>query len=248
MECFPIVKAGGGSDTARMITLLIATRNRHKVEEIQAILGNANKYITLNEFPDAPEVVEDADSFAGNAAKKADELAHWIAESQNVDETFGPDGRVFVLADDSGLEVDALDGAPGVYSARYAALETGASGNSPDAENKARLLRELKDIPADARTGRFRCVIAILETAPGMAFETTCFDGACEGRIEAEPKGEGGFGYDPLFVPDGFKQTFAELGEETKNQLSHRARALEKLKPWLERQETSWSFGPLKRD
>lgn len=231
-----------------MITFLIATRNRHKVDEIQAILGDTHKYMTLNEFPEAPEVVEDADSFEGNAVKKADELARWIAESQNLDETFGPDGRVFVLADDSGLEVDALDGAPGVYSARYAALETGAAGNSPDAENNARLLRELKDIPADARTARFRCVIAILETAPGMTNTATCFDGVCEGRIEAAAKGEGGFGYDPLFVPDGHEQSFAELGEETKNQLSHRARALEKLKPWLERQETSPSFGPLKRD
>lgn len=219
-----------------MLTLLIATRNRHKVEEIQAILGDSHEYQTLDDFPDAPEVVEDADSFAGNAAKKASELANWIAELQNADEAFGPDGRVFVLADDSGLEVDALDGAPGVYSARYAALESGGEGNSPDAENNARLLRELKDVPDDRRMARFRCVIAILETAPGMAGDPKCFDGACEGRIEAGPRGEGGFGYDPLFVPDGFDESFAELGEGTKNQLSHRARALEKLRPWLERQ------------
>lgn len=236
VECFAIVKAGHGGDTGCMPTLLIATRNQHKVEEIQAILGDSHEYQTLNDFPNAPEVVEDADSFAGNAAKKAIELASWLAESQNADETFGPGGRVFVLADDSGLEVDALEGAPGVYSARYAALESGAEGNSPDEENNARLLRELKDVPPERRTARFRCVIAILETAPGMAGEATCFDGACEGRIEAGPRGEGGFGYDPLFVPDGFEESFAELGEGTKNQLSHRARALEKLKPWLERQ------------
>lgn len=219
-----------------MITLLIATRNQHKVGEIRAILGDSHDYQTLDEFPDAPEVVEDADSFAGNAAKKARELAHWLAESQNENAAFGPEGRVFVLADDSGLEVDALSGAPGVYSARYAALESGGEGNSPDRENNARLLREMENVPNEGRTARFRCVIAILETAPGMAGEPKCFDGACEGRIESAPQGGGGFGYDPLFVPDGFEESFAQLGEATKNRLSHRARALEKLKPWLERQ------------
>ncbi len=211
-----------------MFTLLIATRNRHKVGEIQSILGDLHRYMTLADFPGAPEVVEDRNTFAGNAVKKAQELSRWLAAGQD-----RPEGRLLVLADDSGLEVDALNGAPGVYSARYAALESGGEGNSPDSENNARLLRELADIPTEHRTARFRCVIAAAD-AVDLEAETPTFDGACEGRIEFEPAGEGGFGYDPLFVPDGFEQSFAELGEETKNRLSHRARALEKLKPWLE--------------
>ncbi len=211
-----------------MTTLLIATRNSHKVEEIRSILGGDYCYLTLNEYPDAPEVEEDRDTFAGNAAKKAEELAAWLSDRADK-----PEGRLLVLADDSGLEVDVLNGAPGVFSARYAALETGDAGNSPDSENNARLLRELKDAAADRRTARFRCVIAVVEVGEFESGAET-FDGACEGRIQSGPTGDAGFGYDPLFVPEGFEQSFAELGEETKNRLSHRARALEKLKPWLD--------------
>lgn len=219
--------AGLFRQNAWMTTLLIATRNSHKVGEIQSILGDGHRCLTLREFPEAPEVEEDRDTFAGNAAKKAGELAVWLRNRADK-----PEGRLFVLADDSGLEVDALDGAPGVYSARYAAMETGREGNSPDAENNARLLRELADAPTERRSARFRCVIAVVEVG-ASGEEAEIFDGVCEGRIQSAPTGEGGFGYDPLFVPKGFEQSFAVLGEETKNQLSHRARALEKLKPWL---------------
>jgi XTP/dITP diphosphohydrolase len=235
--------------TSETLTLLIATRNAHKVGEIRAILGNEFHYLTLNDFPDAPKVIEDANTFAGNATKKAVELAKWIV----TDSRFTIyDSDAFVLADDSGLEVDALNGAPGVRSARFAAIDSSASENSPDTDNNAKLLRLLKNVPIKKRTARFRCVIALtpvqrktqnskLETSPAspvcyadeLELQTQIFDGACEGRIEFAPQGKGGFGYDPLFVPDGFNQSFAELGGETKNKLSHRAKALEKLKTKL---------------
>lgn len=216
-----------------MPTILIATRNAHKVQEIEAILGKQFQYLTLNDFPTAPKVIEDADTFAGNATKKAVELAKWLMTKQPL-----PD---FVLADDSGLEVDALDGAPGVHSARFAAMD--AKENAPDKDNNAKLLRLLKNVPADKCSARFRCVIAltpVLSETTGNAspvcyadeleLQTQLFDGACEGRIIFEPRGRNGFGYDPLFVPGGFDKTFAELGDDVKNQLSHRAKALEKLK------------------
>jgi len=153
-------------------------------------------------------------------------------------------GNFFVLADDSGLEVDALNGAPGVHSARFAALDK--TENSHDADNNAKLLRLLKDVPLEKRTARFRCVIALVPVPAGKIesaspvcfadeFAARIFDGACEGRIQFSASGRGGFGYDPLFVPDGFTQSFAELGEDVKNQLSHRAKALAKLKNYFSR-------------
>jgi XTP/dITP diphosphohydrolase len=245
-------------------TLLIATRNLHKVGEIQAILGGQFNYLTLNDFPAAPKVVEDAGTFDGNATKKAVELARWLSSSRHlVASKRSEDGpslatrHSFVLADDSGLEVDALNGAPGVHSARFAALDSRKPGNSSDAENNAKLLRLLKDVPAVKRTARFHCVLALtpatLDPRPFIASEhsedgstleaaspvcyaeefelqTEIFDGTCEGRIDFAPRGHGGFGYDPLFIPNGFKESFAELGEDVKNRLSHRAKALEKLK------------------
>ena len=244
-----------------MTTLLISTRNAHKVGEIRAILGPQFQFLTLNDFPAAPKVVEDSATFAGNALKKAVELARWlkgkhstfnIQHSTSSDRPPSPD---FVLADDSGLEVDALNGAPGVHSARFAALDGSAdgssassTGNSPDADNNTKLLRLLKDVPLEKRTARFRCVIALVPAPQSRAensspvcyageFEVQTFDGACEGRIQFAPRGQGGFGYDPLFVPDGFAESFAELGEDVKNQLSHRARALAKLKKFF----NAWS-------
>jgi XTP/dITP diphosphohydrolase len=135
--------------------------------------------------------------------------------------------------------VDALNGAPGVHSARFAALDK--DENSPDADNNVKLLRLLKAVPPEQRAARFRCVIALvpvpggkIENASPVCFsdelEAQIFDGACEGKIILAPRGQNGFGYDPLFVPDGFTRTFAELGDNVKNQSSHRARALEKLK------------------
>jgi XTP/dITP diphosphohydrolase len=212
-------------------TIVIATHNAHKVGEIHAILGGGFQLLSLNDFPDAPKVVEDADTFVGNATKKALELARWLAVAHPPTPRATP---LFVLADDSGLEVDALNGAPGVHSARFAAPDSAKSGNTPDADNNARLLRLLKDVPAEKRTARFHCVIALTEVTPRSAFRTPhLFDGACEGRIGFEPCGKRGFGYDPLFTPVGFKQTFAALGEKVKNKLSHRAKALEKAKAFL---------------
>jgi XTP/dITP diphosphohydrolase len=211
-----------------MTTLLIATRNAHKVGEIQAILGAHFQFLTLNDFPAAPKVIEDADTFAGNAAKKAVELARWLTGKHS---TFNIQHStpIFVLADDSGLEVDALNGAPGVHSARFAALDK--NENSADADNNAKLLRLLKDMPLAKRAARFRCVIALAPVGNSKLEigDCKCFDGACEGRIQFSASGQNGFGYDPLFVPDSFTQSFAELGEDVKNKLSHRAKALAKL-------------------
>ena len=214
-----------------MPTLLIATRNRHKVQEIRAILGDAFRYLTLDNFPGAPAIREDAPTFSGNAALKAEGLARWLAETPAAAATLADAGDVLVLADDSGLEVDALDGAPGVHSARFAALDSGTEGNSPDAANSAKLLRLLAHVPAPKRTARFRCMIAVAPVP--WCGDVSFFPGVCEGRIAGEPSGAGGFGYDPLFIPNGFAQSFAELGEETKNRLSHRAAALVRMRTEL---------------
>jgi XTP/dITP diphosphohydrolase len=229
-----------------MGTVVIATRNAHKVAEIQAILGENFRYLTLNDFPDAPPVVEDTNSFAGNAVKKAVEIAKWLSESSVAGHRSGITGPTFALADDSGLEVDTLNGAPGVHSARFAALDTGNPRNSSDADNRSKLLRLLRDVPAEKRTARFRCALALtpvvhLETgsaspvclADESELRSQVFEGICEGRIGLKPKGQGGFGYDSLFIPDGYEQTFAELGEAVKNKMSHRAKALAKLKESL---------------
>ena len=228
-----------------MTTFVIATRNVHKVGEIRAILGAGFRYLTLNDFPGAPEVVEDAPTFSGNATKKAVVLAKWLAGRA---ETRGAAEDLFVLADDSGLEVDALGGAPGVHSARFAALDTGAQGNSSTPENNAKLLRLLGDTPAAQRTARFRCVIALTPVPRGepasaspvceadeAELGTELFDGACEGHIRFDLRGQGGFGYDPLFQPAGYDRTFGELDEKVKNQLSHRAKALAALRERFER-------------
>ena len=222
-----------------MITLLIATRNEHKVGEIRAILGEGFQWYTLKDFPGAPEVVEDAGTFAGNATKKAVDLARWLSSARS--SALQVPG--FVLADDSGLEVDALNGAPGVHSARFAAMDSGTPGNSRDGDNNSKLLRLLAEVPSENRTARFRCVIALtpvicnpVENASPVCYanefelQTQLFEGVCEGRIQFAAAGQGGFGYDPLFVPEGFTQSFAELGGTEKNRLSHRARALAGLK------------------
>lgn len=210
-------------------TLVIATRNAHKVEEIQSVLGNRFAYRTLRDLPGAPNPDESGSTFEANARIKSEALAAWLLDTR-------PAGwalPVLVLADDSGLEVDALQGAPGVRSARYAAEEFQLPGNAPDAANNARLLRELAEVPSAARTARFRCALALTETVPGLPTHT--FDGACEGRIGFAPRGAHGFGYDPLFLPAGQDLSFAELGEAAKNAISHRAHALARLADWLAR-------------
>ncbi len=212
-----------------MPRLVIATRNDHKVAEIQAMLGGGFVCESLRQYPAAPPAVEDGATFADNARKKAASLAAWLSGNNA-----GIPPVDLVLADDSGLEVDALDGAPGVHSARFAALD--APGNAPDADNNDKLLRLLAGVPPARRTARFRCVLVVLPIPRRKAvdqlhaaadLEPAVFEGICEGIILDAARGQHGFGYDPLFVPAGQAQTFAELGDELKNRISHRSRALE---------------------
>ncbi len=254
-----------------MTALLIATRNAHKVREIRQVLGADYLYLALNDFPGAPAAVEDGATFAANAAKKVNVLADWLATMAgraallprpNLIPSPGEAGRgispsLYILADDSGLEVDVLDGAPGVHSARFAALDNVSSalgadppgGNSPDHANNAKLLRLLEAVPPTLRTARFRCVLALRTLSlpsdwpysshsshsshPSAQSGPLFLEAACSGRIALRPSGAGGFGYDPLFIPDGYNLSFAELGDAVKNTLSHRARALEKLRQHL---------------
>jgi XTP/dITP diphosphohydrolase len=231
-----------------MTNLFIATRNLHKVGEIRAILGAGFRCESLAGFSNAPEVVEDAGSFTGNAMKKAVELAKWLsAQVLSGPKAVNQRESSFVLADDSGLEVDALGGAPGVNSARFAALDTGQVGNSSTEDNNAKLLRLMNGIPAEKRTARFKCVLALTPLLPKRALtsspvceadefevQTMVFEGVCAGTLGTQLLGKGGFGYDPLFFPAGYDQTFGELSEEVKNRLSHRARALELMKKALD--------------
>jgi XTP/dITP diphosphohydrolase len=209
-----------------MTDLFLATRNAHKVAEIRRILAGNYRIRSQLDFPAAPAVAEDAATFAGNATKKAQGFSLWLAANKHQ-----TDRPSFVLADDSGLEVDALGGAPGVYSARFAADDAQGTANSSDAANNAKLLRLLAGLPLEKRAARFRCVLAL--AAPDQAVHL--FEGACEGRIALAPGGAGGFGYDPLFIPEGCSQSFAELGEKVKNKISHRARALALLRRFLDR-------------
>ena len=214
----------------RMITFVVATRNAHKVGEIRSILGGTVECVSLAGYSGAPTPIEDASTFAGNAAIKAATIALWLEQRGQAS---GLDGnRLFVLADDSGLEVDALGGAPGVLSARYAAVP-GVEGNSSDSDNNRKLLGALETTSEDRRTARFRCALALVD-ALRPEVTPVIFEGACEGRIQRTAAGVGGFGYDPLFVPAGYKLSFAELGEVIKNQISHRSKALAQLKAWIE--------------
>ena len=196
-----------------MIELLFATHNPHKTEEVRAILGSQFKVTDLAGHPEISHVEESGKTLEDNAVLKA------VAVSKRM--------PGFVVADDSGLEVDALHGRPGVYSARY------ASANATDTENVEKLLRELARTGAgnDARRARFRCVLAL--AYEGKVIGT--FEGTVDGQISDGLRGSRGFGYDPIFIPDGFDQTFGELAPAKKNQLSHRARALEKLREFLGR-------------
>lgn len=221
--------------TVRIVPLLIATRNRHKVLEIEAILGPDFACRSLADVPAAPELREDATTFEGNAEAKVRQLADWF-DGPGATAAAPPGSIDFLVADDSGLEVDALGGAPGVLSARFAADERVGSNDSQDRLNNAKLLRLLEGLPAERRTARFRCVLALLPVGrqpprrtQQAASQVEFFHGICAGTITFAPRGPGGFGYDPLFVPVGEARTFAELGEETKNRISHRARALAAL-------------------
>ena len=182
--------------------LLVATRNPHKLGEIESILRMPGLALTnMGEFPLMPEVIEDGDTFEANATKKALETCRFTG--------------MWTLADDSGLEVRALGWAPGVFSARYA-------GEPVDYEaNNRKLLRELRGV--EDRSARFRCVIAL--ASPDGACRTV--EGICRGRIAEAESGAGGFGYDPLFTPDGGTRTFAQMAAGEKNGVSPRGRALQ---------------------
>ena len=188
--------------------LILATRNAHKTAEIRAMLADRFEVLDVTAFPELPEIAETGTTFLENARLKALGISRLL------------DG--WVLADDSGLEVDALDGAPGVWSSSFG----GQEGNH--ALNNARLLAAMEG--KTGRQARFRCIMVLARNGR----EEANFDGTVEGRIIESPRGQQGFGYDPLFAPDGFKQTFAELGEEVKNRLSHRSRALAKVVNHLE--------------
>lgn len=192
--------------------IVLATRNKKKVEEIRRITaGLPITILSLDDYPLCPEVVEDQKTFEGNAKKKAVETARCSGKP--------------ALADDSGLEVDALGGAPGVYSARYA--PDASSGNDP--KNHEKLLNDLQTVPPEKRSARFVCCIAL--AFPDGSCEI--FFGYSEGRISLDARGKKGFGYDPVFLPQGFEQTFAEMASEEKDALSHRGKALEKLAEFL---------------
>lgn len=185
-------------------TLLVATRNEGKLEEFRRILGDLGLTIVGSAELALPEVVEDGATFEENATKKAREAA---AAS-----------GLMTLADDSGLEVDALFGAPGVQSARY-------SGGAGSVANVRKLLIALESTPDAARTARFRCVLALADPAGPLGAEVLLADGRCEGTIARAPRGEGGFGYDPVFVPNGGAATMSELRADEKDAISHRGRA-----------------------
>jgi XTP/dITP diphosphohydrolase len=196
--------------------LVFATRNAGKLVELRQLLPELD-VLGVDEAAarlrrTIPEVVEDAETFAGNAAKKAREVSA---------ATGFP-----ALADDSGLEVDALGGAPGVWSARYA-------GTAGDAANNAKLLVALRDVPPERRTARFRAVLALADVSGPLDDAVITAEGVCEGVMLGAPRGTGGFGYDPLFLVPEIGQTFAELGVGPKGERSHRARAMQAMRPQL---------------
>jgi XTP/dITP diphosphohydrolase len=206
-----------------MSVLFLATGNSHKIDEVRAILGPQVTVLSFRDTSVRIDVPETANTFEGNASLKAIAWARFLAiDTCNL-------GARWVLADDSGLEVDALDGAPGVHSARFAAIDSGHPGNSPDADNNAKLLRLMASVAAPQRTARFRCVLALVPVAHPHTDAVHHFHGTCEGSIRTVSSGSTGFGYDPLFVPNGCDASFAELGSDVKNSLSHRARALAQL-------------------
>lgn len=192
-----------------MKKLVFATNNAHKLEEIRAILGDKIEILSLGDINCHTDIPETADTLQGNAALKA----------QYIYENYGLD----CLADDTGLEVETLNGAPGIYSARYA----GEEGHDSEA-NMRKLLSEMQD--KDNRRAHFRTVICLIEDG-----KIRFFEGIVNGSITRERRGETGFGYDPIFMPDGYTETFAEMSNEEKNKISHRANAVQKLCEYIDK-------------
>jgi len=193
-----------------MKNLLLATGNTHKTQEIQKILGSEVSVLDLRSLPNVGDIIEDSDTFEGNANIKSVTVSQLTSE--------------IVLADDSGLCVDALSGAPGIRSARY------AGENATMEQNKKLLLSELSG--RENRKAAFVCVLSVAMQGEVI----TTFRGECVGRIIDDERGAGGFGYDPLFIPEGYDKTFSELPEEVKNQISHRAVAMKQFQRWLKSQ------------
>lgn len=194
--------------------MIIATKNEGKAEEFNQMLAPLGYQVkTLLDFTDTmPNIEETGTTFYKNAQLKAEQIAAQLGKP--------------VIADDSGLEVDYLNGEPGVYSARY------AGEHANDEANNNKLLKALKEIPIEGRTARFVCVLAFAQPNKKTIYK----QGICEGKITTMPKGENGFGYDPIFIPKGYEQTMAQLEQAEKNQLSHRYHALKAFEAWLREQ------------
>jgi len=193
-----------------MKQLVLATHNRDKAREISALLASESvEVLTLDAFPQIGPIAEDADTLKGNALLKANA----VARATNLPS----------LGDDTGLEVGYLNGEPGVYSSRY------SGAGATYASNVAKLIRAMKGVPERRRAALFRCVLAFV--VPGM--EPVTVEGICRGSILENPRGNGGFGYDPVFLPRGYQQTLAEMDMSVKNTLSHRARAMQNMLPFL---------------
>ena len=195
-----------------MKKIVIASKNEGKIKEIKNFLHGLDvEILTLNDFPDISEITEDGRTFEENAMKKA--------------KTVFEHTKLTALADDSGLEVRYIGGEPGVHSARF------AGENATDQQNNQKLLDLMKNIPMDERRARFKCVLILYNSL----YNNLIFEGRCDGYVIDEAKGDLGFGYDPLFVPDGFTKTFGELDLVTKNKISHRGKALNSLRGYVEK-------------
>ncbi len=195
-----------------MKEIVVATNNRHKVDEISALLkGLPVRLIPLSDYPDAPELKEEGATYAENALHKARTVARFTEK--------------WALADDTGLEVDALDGRPGLYSARF------AGEGVTFADNKRKLLRLMESVPAEKRTAAFRTVLALVSPSG----KSHVVEGVLHGRIAEKEQGTGGFGYDALFYLPEWGKTYAELTADEKNRISHRARAVEKIRAYLQK-------------
>lgn len=195
-----------------MKKIVIASKNEGKIKEIRNFLhGIDAELLAMSDFSELPDIPEDGRTFEENAMKKAKAVFDYT--------------KLTTIADDSGLEVNYLGGEPGIHSARY------AGDAATDRQNNDKLLGLLKDLPMEDRKARFKCVIVLYNSL----YNNLVFEGKCAGYIIDEPKGELGFGYDPLFVPEGYTKTFGELDLVTKNKISHRGKALSSLRNYLEK-------------
>lgn len=198
--------------------LVFASNNKHKLEEVRQILPTSVEVVSLREIGFLQEIEETGETLAANSALKAREVWNWLTEQDLLKDIDG------VFADDTGLEIAALNGAPGVRTARWAGDE------AKDVNNRQKALRELAGITN--RNARFRTVVTLI-----MGHEEQQVEGIVNGKIALQEEGEGGFGYDPVFIPEGYEKTFASLSAEVKNTISHRARAMEELRRIINNQQ-----------